>query len=52
MEELNEEQLDTLRTCVQRGRPLGPPSWIRTTAAHLGLDLTLRGPGRPRNNPQ
>ncbi len=50
--ELNEEQLDTLRTCVQRGRPWGPPSWIRTTAARLGLEFTLRGPGRPRNNPQ
>ncbi len=49
---LNEEQLDTLRTCVQRERPLGRSSWIRTTAARLGLDLTLRGPGRPRNNPQ
>ncbi len=50
--ELNEEQLDTLRTCVQRGRPWGPPNWIRTTAARLGLEFTLRGPGRPRKNPQ
>jgi hypothetical protein len=47
---LDQEQLDTLRTCVQRGRPLGSPGWIRTTAARLGLEFTLRGPGRPRKN--
>jgi len=46
------EQLGTLRACVQRGRPLGPPGWIWTTAARLGFEFTLRGPGRPRNNRQ
>jgi putative transposase len=46
---LNDEQLEGVRTCVQRGRPLGPETWVRETATRLGLDFTLRGPGRPRN---
>jgi putative transposase len=45
---LNEEQLEGLRTCVRRGRPLGAETWVRRAAARLGLDFTLRGPGRPR----
>jgi putative transposase len=45
---LNAEQLETIRTCAQRGRPLGPDPWLRETAARLGLDFTLRGPGRPK----
>ena len=45
---LNDEQLDGIRTCVQRGRPLGPEAWVRQTAVRLGLAFTLRGPGRPR----
>lgn len=46
--ELSEEQLDGIRTCVQRGRPLGPEPWVQETADRLGLGFTLRGPGRPR----
>jgi putative transposase len=45
---LKDEQLEALRVCVQRGRPYGPETWTRRTAARLGLDFTLRGPGRPR----
>lgn len=45
---LNEEQMEGIRTCVQRGRPFGPERWLRRTAARLGLAFTLRGPGRPR----
>lgn len=44
----NEEQMEEMRTCVQRGRPLGPQPWVRQTAARLRLTFTLRGPGRPR----
>lgn len=46
--DLGKELLDGLRTCVQRGRPLGTPAWVQATAARLGLGFTLRGPGRPR----
>ncbi len=46
------ESLANLRECVQRGRPLGDPSWVRATADRLGLGFTLRGPGRPRSNNQ
>ena len=46
---LNDEQTDEIRTCVERGRPLGSETWVRRTAARLGLEFTLRGPGRPRN---
>jgi len=46
--ELKEEQIEAIRTCVQRGRPLGPETWVRRTAERLGLAFTLRGPGRPR----
>ena len=45
---LNEEQLGAVRTCVKRVRPFGSESWVRRTAARLGLEFTLRGPGRPR----
>ncbi|MGO8691540.1 MAG: transposase [Thermoguttaceae bacterium] len=45
---LNDEQMEGIRTCVQRERPLGPEAWVRRTAKRLGLEFTLRGPGRPR----
>ena len=48
---LNDEQIAAIRTCAQRGRPLGPETWVRRTAARLGLEFTLRGPGRPRITP-
>lgn len=43
-----EEQLEALRGCVQRGRPLGSADWVKDIAGRLGLGFTLRGPGRPR----
>jgi putative transposase len=49
---LNEEQMQTIRTSVQRGRPLGPEAWVRRTAFRLRLDFTLRSPGRPRKYTQ
>ncbi len=45
---LTPEALENLRVCVQRGRPLGEPGWVRSTAERLGLGFTLRGPGRPK----
>jgi putative transposase len=48
---LNAEQLEGMRTSVNRGRPLGPKPWVQETANRLGLGFTLRGPGRPRTTP-
>jgi putative transposase len=50
--ELNDEQTEGIRICVQRGRPLGSESWVQQTASRLGLAFTLRGPGRPRKIPE
>ena len=50
--ELTPEALENLRVCVQRGRPLGASSWVRSTAERLGLGFTLRGPGRPKSGNQ
>jgi putative transposase len=46
--DLNDEQMEMMRTCVQRDRPLGPETWVGKTASRLGLEYTLRGPGRPK----
>jgi putative transposase len=46
--DLKQEQMEAIRTCVARGRPLGPQDWVQRTAERLGLAFTLRGPGRPR----
>ena len=48
---LSEEELQEVRNCVARGRPLGPAPWVLATAGRLKLDFTLRGPGRPRKTP-
>lgn len=44
-------ELDALRLCVKRGRPLGSARWTDRTAAKLGLASTLRPVGRPRKAP-
>ncbi len=45
---LGEERLKSFRECVDRGRPFGGEEWVAATAGRLGLEFTLRGPGRPR----
>jgi len=47
-EGLSEEALTRLRVSVQKGRPFGAEAWVARTAKRLGLESTLRGPGRPR----
>jgi putative transposase len=42
------EELQGVRECVARGRPLGTAPWVQATAERLRLTFTLRGPGRPR----
>jgi putative transposase len=49
---LPEVTLMQLRESVQRGRPWGDAAWVRSTAERLGLEFTLRGPGRPRKGNQ
>ncbi|HVU89657.1 MAG TPA: hypothetical protein VHD36_20175, partial [Pirellulales bacterium] len=41
-------ELEALRRSVQRGAPYGSASWIASTSETLGLEATLRAPGRPR----
>jgi putative transposase len=46
----SETEVQTLRQCVNRGRPLGDPDWIFGTAGQLALESTLRPRGRPRQD--
>lgn len=46
-EAIGKEALDGLRTSVNRGRPWGESAWTQQTAQRLGLEFTLRNPGRP-----
>ncbi len=46
-EALTPDELAAVRRSVKRGRPLGEPHWTRQTAERLGLNHTLRRPGRP-----
>jgi len=42
-----EQELQMLRISVARGRPLGDASWVGQVARRLGLEASLRRPGRP-----
>ena len=44
-----EAELESLRHCTQRGRPLGSEHWIESTEKLLGIQSTIRPRGRPRN---
>jgi putative transposase len=44
----NEAELVALRNSVIRGAPFGDATWRRETAWRLGLEESLRLPGRPR----
>jgi putative transposase len=41
-------EVEALRRSVQRGTPFGSDRWQQRTAAKLGLEYTLRPPGRPK----
>jgi putative transposase len=43
-----EAELESLRRSVQRSAPFGQATWQARTAKRLGLEHTLRAPGRPR----
>jgi putative transposase len=44
-----EAELEAIRTCVNRQRPFGSESWVRTQAQALNLEPSLAPIGRPRN---
>jgi len=44
----NSKELEAMRACIQRGRPLGSEHWAQTTAAEMGLTSSLRNRGRPK----
>jgi putative transposase len=50
-EPLPDAQVESIRTSIRRGRPLGSSSWMQQIAAKLDLGFTLRPRGRPRKNP-
>src|SRR5262249_26228235 len=43
-----EAEIAALRRSVQRNRPYGSPAGVERTATDLGLESSLRAPGRPR----
>jgi hypothetical protein len=45
---ITQADVERLRTCTARGRPYGAEGWTAATAVRLGLDASLRTPGRPR----
>jgi len=44
----DEQELDSLRQSVWRGRPFGRPEWQKEIAKRLGLESAYRPTGRPR----
>jgi putative transposase len=43
-----EEELAAIRCSIERGRPFGERAWVDQMAKELGLEASLRAPGRPR----
>ncbi len=48
---MSKKDLESLRMCVQRGRPFGDDRWQKAMVARLDLIHTIRSEGRPRKNP-
>ena len=51
VEHVNAPMIDNdvarVRQSIRRDRPLGDPTWTLATARTLGLEYSLRPPGRP-----
>jgi putative transposase len=41
------EETEMFKTHIVRSRPMGDPQWVVQTARRLGLEHSLRSPGRP-----
>ncbi len=44
-----DEELAALRLCTAKNSPYGSRAWTHATVARLGLESSLRGPGRPKS---
>jgi putative transposase len=44
-------ELESLRRSVQRGQPFGSETWCERIIGRLGLESTIRPPGRPKKVP-
>jgi REP-associated tyrosine transposase len=47
-EPVTDAELEAVRLSVRRSRPFGAEKWVKETAKSLGMESTLRDPGRPR----
>jgi putative transposase len=45
-----ETEVDRVRKCVRRDRPFGREAWVKETATRLGLEYSLRPPGRAKKS--
>ena len=45
---LTKVELQAVRNCAQRGKPLGDDCWVQSTVKRLNLESTIRPRGRPR----
>lgn len=46
--EQKQDELTAVRDSLRTGCPMGSPAWVEGVAARLGIDLTPRPRGRPR----
>ena len=44
----SDAELESIRRSCRRGSPYGSAEWVQQTAKQLGLESTLRRPGRPK----
>jgi putative transposase len=44
---MTEAKGESIRTSIRRNCPLGTQAWVQQTAEKLGLESSLRAPGRP-----
>ena len=50
---MTEAEAESIRLSIRRDRPYGTETWTQATAAHLGLESSLRSRGaQPRGNPE
>ena len=47
-EPASKKELEAIRRSCVRGSPYGSEQWVQKTAKQLGLESTLRRPGRPK----